>query len=64
MNSSVQMDVKVLANKCELLGLIDRTYQIEALYRKGDLQQGAVILDSLRESLKELSARSSKPDDK
>ena len=64
MNSSVQMDVKVLANKCELLGLIDRTYQIEALYRKGDPQQGAVILDSLRESLKELSARSSKPDDK
>ncbi|HAT1722195.1 TPA: hypothetical protein I8Y83_002746 [Legionella pneumophila] len=64
MNSSVQMDVKVLANKCELFGLIDRTYQIEALYRKGELQQGTFILDSLRESLKELCERSSKLDNK
>ena len=64
MNTSVQMDVKYLVNKCELLGLIDLTYQIEDLYRQGDLLQGSFILNSLRDSLKELSVRSSKFDDK
>lgn len=58
MSSSVQMDVNDLANKCALLGLIDLTYQIEALYRQGDLLQGEFILNSLRDSLKELSASS------
>lgn len=64
MNASDQADVKFLVNKCELLGLIDRTYQIEALYRKGDSQQGTFILGSLRESLKDLYERSSKLDSK
>ncbi|MFJ1269931.1 hypothetical protein ACD661_15335 [Legionella lytica] len=48
-------EVNVLVKKCVVLGLIDQTYLIENLYRKGDLQQGAYVLDSLREGLKELS---------
>ncbi len=54
MNSSVQTNVKFLVKKCELLGLIDQTYQIEALYKKGDLQHGGFVLESLREGLQNL----------
>lgn len=49
------MDRELLVKKGVLLGLIDKTYQIEALYKKGELQQGAFILESLREGLQDLS---------
>ncbi len=49
------MDRELLVKKGVLFGLIDKTYQIEALYKKGEFQQGAFILESLREGLQELS---------
>lgn len=49
------MDRESLIKKSVLLGLIDQTYQVEALYRKGEPQQGAFILESLREGLQELN---------
>lgn len=49
------MDRELLINKCVLLGLIDKTYQVEALYKKGEPQQGEFILESLRKGLQELS---------
>ncbi|MFJ1269913.1 hypothetical protein ACD661_15240 [Legionella lytica] len=49
------MDRELLMKKSGLLGLIDKTYQVEALYKKGEPQQGAFILESLREGLQELN---------
>lgn len=47
MGNPAPADVKFLVNKCILLGLIDRTYQIETLYKKGAFEQATYVLDSL-----------------